>query len=475
MSFGLYVGKNCTASGLAYLAGYGDEPSSHWLEIIEHQHNEAGQSVSVGVTPRAEMPGSLGEIPQVEETARHIRVSYSYYKGVPAPLTNGGLNEYGVAVRDIWSPSRPELVEMTPSTQTGPNYSDFAKLVLERARTAREGVELIADLISSYGETTYGGNSHIIADATEAWIMIQVAGGEGLWAAERLNDDSIRAARPGYIGEIPVEDPDSADFLWSTNLVSFAVSQGWFEPDSDQPFDVNAIYGDDKLRWAGATWIEDEMRSRSQRPEKISLEDMMWAVRSPVLTGDTAGYGQIVPLEETEFDDLRRLWHAHTGAIAAPFVPVFIGTQTIPEEYRQHRYLTAGEDSRFVIPAQADDQVSAVSSGIESTRSATMIFKRLLYLSLSHPDPFLDEVMSAWSALEHRLIRTSERAVQTARILLEAEADISARAYLTYVTATELTNALRLAEAMADGLEARTRVLYGFDVESMHGSADQIW
>ena len=28
MSYGLYVGKNLTADGIAYLAGYGDEPLS---------------------------------------------------------------------------------------------------------------------------------------------------------------------------------------------------------------------------------------------------------------------------------------------------------------------------------------------------------------------------------------------------------------------------------------------------------------
>ena len=34
MSYGLYIGKNLTSDGHAWLAGYGDEPSSHWLEMI---------------------------------------------------------------------------------------------------------------------------------------------------------------------------------------------------------------------------------------------------------------------------------------------------------------------------------------------------------------------------------------------------------------------------------------------------------
>ena len=37
MSYGIYIGRNLTADGVAYLAGYGDEPSSHWLEINPRQ------------------------------------------------------------------------------------------------------------------------------------------------------------------------------------------------------------------------------------------------------------------------------------------------------------------------------------------------------------------------------------------------------------------------------------------------------
>ena len=124
MSYALYVGRNHTSDGIAYLAGYGDEPSSHWLEVVPAADHAPGTVVTVGVTPQADLPGVLCDIPQVARTARHLRVSYSYYRGVPAPLTNGGLNEYGVAVRDVWSSSRPELVAMTPPTQSGPNYLD---------------------------------------------------------------------------------------------------------------------------------------------------------------------------------------------------------------------------------------------------------------------------------------------------------------------------------------------------------------
>lgn len=420
MSYGLYIGKNLTADGLAYLGGYGDEPSSHWLEIEARTQHPAGTTITVGVTPEAIMPGTLSDIPQVPETARNIRVSYSHYRGVPAPLTNGGLNEHGVAVRDIWSTSRDELIAMTPPTQTGPNYSDLARIVLQRARSAREGVELIGDLIARHGYADYGGNSHLIADADEAWVVIECSGGKGLWAAERLGADSIRASRPGYIGEIPVDRPDHPDFLYSSNLVTFAVAQGWFDPAAGKPFDLNKIYGDGKGPWAGAQWIEAEMAKRAARPEKIGIADIFWAVRTEKLTGDTAGYGQVVPLYGDIAPSLRVLWHTQVGAIAAPFVLVFMGMKEVPEEYRQHRYLTSGESARFLDIRHGTEALSVVPQGIESTRSAAAVFKRLLYLVAQHDALFRPEITAIWEATERRLVADYPGIVDTAQTLIDA-------------------------------------------------------
>ena len=140
-SYGIYVGRNLTADGNVFLGGSGDEVSSHWLEIVPARKHPAGTTISVGVDATAVLPGRFIDIPQVAETARYITMNYSDFEGFPPPLTNGGLNEHGVAARDIWSDSRPELVAMTPNPQTGPNYSDLSRIVMERARTAEEAVE----------------------------------------------------------------------------------------------------------------------------------------------------------------------------------------------------------------------------------------------------------------------------------------------------------------------------------------------
>lgn len=479
MSYGIYIGRNHTADGVAYLGGYGDEPSSHWLELVEQAAHDADARILVGVTAQARLPGRLSEIPQVARTARHLRVSYSHYKGVPAPLTNGGLNEHGVAVRDIWSTSRPELVAMTPADQTGPNYSDLARIVLERARSAREGVELIGNLIALHGYSDYGGNSHLIADPQEAWVVIEFSGGKKLWAAERLGPDSIRASRPGYMGVVPIDQPSHPDYLYPPHLVSFAVQQGWFDPAGMQPFDLNRVYGDGKGPWAGAAWIEAEMAARAQRPCKVALADVMWAVRTARLTGDTAGYGQIVPLRHPADPSLRVLWHAPIGAVAAPFVPVFLGIKEVPQEYRQHRYLSDGESARFMDLRHArngqPESVSQVPQGVESTRSAVEVYKRLMYLVFQRGEPFLGELCAVWESLERRLIAECPRVERVAQRLLEAGEAQLAQETLAYYTRTELLGALDLAETLARAFEARTRIQYGFRSDPEPLAPDQLW
>ena len=475
MSYGIYIGRNLTADGIAYLAGYGDEPSSHWLEITPRTTHGKGSTVTVGVTPQADMPGHLTEIPQAPETLRNMRVNYSYYLGVPAPLTNGGLNEYGVAVRDIWSTSRAELIAMTPKDQTGPNYSDLARIVVERARSAREGVDLIGELIATHGYATYGGNSHIIADPDEAWVVIEFAGGRGLWCAERLGPDCIRASRPGYIGEIP--DAPNADFLFPSHFFDTAREQGWWSAQ-DGPFHVNRIYGDGKHRWDGVAWIEDQMRARAERPEKIALEDVFWSISTERLTGDTAGYGQVVPLSHPGHDALRMMWHAPVGPVTAPLLPVFLGQDTVPPAWRQHRYLTTGESHRFLDCRKKDkdpDTVSLVPQGIETGPSAFHEFKRLMHLAIQKPDPILNEVWTHWRAIEAKVNARIPDTLRAAEHLLEAGHETLASQILTEFSHARMAEALAHCQALSAAAHARLHALEDLNMTHTPRMLDQLW
>lgn len=476
MSYAIYIGKNHSATGHAWLGGYGDEPSSHWLEIIPAADHAPGTTIDVGVGPEAEMPGRRTQIPQVARTLRHMRVSYSYYLGVPAPITNGGLNEAGVAVRDVWSTSRSELIAMTPKDQTGLNYSDLARIVMERATSAREAVEICGALIAEHGEATYGGNSHLFADADEAWVMIQFAGGKGLWVAERLGPDSIRVSRPGYVLEVPVDQPGHPDFLWSPNFVSFAREMGWYEGGV---FNANIIYGDSKGRWDGIRWIEAEMRARAARPEKIGLDDVIWAVRTEKLTGDTAGYGQVVPLVTPADPTLYMMWHAATGAIAAPFAPVFLGQSVVPPEYGPHRYLTTGESHRFVDLRKAvsgnKDTVSLVPQAVEAHRSAVQEAKRLMYLmQLLGPDA-LSRATAAFKAHEARLASQTSVHLRVAEAAVAAGLTAEMAELLGTFSSSALLSGLQVVAGLAAGMEVE---LAGRDLAPIAGtpvSFPQIW
>jgi len=476
VSYAVYVGENHSATGHAWLGGYGDEPSSHWLEIIPSSDHAPGTMIDVGVGPEADMPGRRTAVPQVAHTLRHMRVSYSYYLGVPAPITNGGLNEAGVAVRDVWSPSRQDLRDMTPGDQKGLNYSDLARIVMERATSAREAVEVCAKLIADHGEATYGGNSHLFADPDEAWVMIQFAGGKGLWVAERLGPDSIRASRPGYVLEVPVDQPDHPDFLWSPNFVGFAREMGWYESG---PFDANAIYGDGKGRWDGVRWIEAEMEARAARPGKIGLQDVIWALRTEKLTGDTAGYGQIVPLVESVDPGLRMMWHAATGAIAAPFSPVFLGQAGVPLEYGPHRYLTAGESHRFMDRRKAVsddvDIASPVPQYAETTRCAFQESKRLLYLMQLHGEAALERVVGVLENREQALAASAVRYAEVATAGLNAGLHDEVFEVLGSFSCTEMLASLSIVTDLCRGLSAEASAIGVTGGQGSPSAFPQIW
>lgn len=475
MSYAIYVGSSLTADGHAYLAGYGDEPSGHWLEVVPREQHPPGAVIEVGATPASATPGVRSTIPQVAETARHLRVSYSHYLGVPGPLTNGGLNEHGVAVRDVWSPSSERLRELTPADQRGPTYSDLSRIVLERARTAREGVELIGELIAEHGESTYGGNSHLVADDREGWIVIELAGGQGLWIAERLGPEAVRVSRPGYIGSVPSELDGHPDFMAAEHLISFAVERGWYDPRVGGAFDVNAVYGDGRGRWPGVAWMEDELRSRAAAGGGLTLADVMSALRTERLTGDRAGYGQLVPLQPASHSDLRVLWHAPVGPVAAPLTPFFMGVGAVPPELGRHRYLGEGESASFVDDSRPDDIASPVPQRIEATRSAVTVFKRLLYLLAEHHEMFLPEVTPVWEAFEREQAELLASVTETANALVSAGRLDLARDLVTRHSAEQALRALDLGEVMVASMDARSRLLFGIREGRSWRGPEQLW
>ena len=471
-SIAIYVGRNLTDDGSVLLGGFGHEPSSHWLEITPARSFPEGTTVEVGVTGDARLPGRRFRIPQVAETHRYITTNYSEFAGFPPPLTNGGLNEHHVAARDVWSPSRPELVEMTPSLQTGLSYSDLSRIVMERATTAREAVEIVGSLIEEHGYATYGGNSHLFADAREGWVLIDYAGGQGLWAAERLGPDEVRVSYPGYIADFPVDFEDDPDFMGSDNLVDFAVEQGWWDPEAGEPFDLHRVYGrpfpsapgqDDPHRlFRYPPVLEDEIEALAP----IGLADMMALVRDPRWSNDGAGYGQVAHLRSGLRRELGTLWMSITGAVASPFLPVPLGAADVPPEYKQHRYMTKDAATDFLDPEFA---------ALEGTESAFRVHKRLLYHTCRDPETFLQPVTAALEAFEAGVIAEHFETEQRVEQLVREGRSSMIPDILTDQTSEHLLDALDLGRRLATGVEVETRDELGIAMPSVEVAEGGSW
>lgn len=454
-SYAFYVGSNLTADNSVLVGGTGEEVSSHWLQLFPARDHRLNSTITVGVTPDASIPGELFDIPQAPRTHRYLSMEYSDFEGFPAPLTNGGLNEYGVAVRDVWAQNRPELVEMTPTPQQGVQYSDLARIVMERARTAREGVEIIGKLVDEYGEATYGGNTHLIADADEGWVVWEMAGGQHLWAAERLGPNVVRVLYPGYIEDFPVNFTNSQDYMGSANIVSFAVEQGWWDPEGDEAFNIFNVYGD---RSENGTARDGGFKYMSQRQLEEATLDMvplteaklMERVRDVRIADDEAGYGQVVALRPGVDADLLRLWVAPTVSVSSPFVPWWLGVTDVPPEFGQHRYLTTGASSTFLNP---DFQFQ------EASEFAGRIFKRVLYYMCSDPGAFLPVVTDMLHGFENRSRTDIEGWVERgAKALVGNGERGAAQELLTFYSHTRAAEALKLGNTMAAALDSYTKL-----------------
>ncbi len=465
-SIGFFVGSDLTDDGSTLLGGFGHEPSSHWIEIIPRQTHPEGATTEVGVTDEARIPGELTEIPQADETYKYVSSLYSEFAGFPPPLTNGGLNEEGVAARDIWSPSRPELVEMAEDAapQEGPQYSDLARAAMERADSAEAAVDVVGELMEEHGFSTYGGNSHLFADEDEGWVFINYAHPDGkLWAAERLGSDDVRVSYPGYIRDFPVDHEDDPDFKASDELVDFAEDQGWWDGEGDT-LDLREVFGvgeypadADAEDYIAPEFYQDardpeerteELRQIAEERGGMSVDDMMALVRDPRWSTDHAGYGQVAHLRPDVHDELQTLWTATTSSITTPYVPIPIGAEEVPPEFRQHRYMTSGSAATFL---DEDYQVQ------EGTRYATREFKRLLYLACEEPGEFYTDVTGALESLELEMLAERDEVEAEAQALFDAGDADAARELLTDNAEERLLESMELAMELSDEVEDELR------------------
>ncbi len=139
------------------------------------------------------------------------------------------MNEWGVSVVSNACPSR--------TTGGGGIGYMLRRLVVQRARTAREGVKIAASLVAEHGYR--GSQTLVIADSREAWLMALTTGKH--WVAQRVPDDRV-ALLPNVYITTEVDLGDTANFMGSPGLIEHAVTKGYHRP-ADGAFIFREAYG----------------------------------------------------------------------------------------------------------------------------------------------------------------------------------------------------------------------------------------
>ncbi len=151
----------------------------------------------------------------------------------------GNMNEYQVVIGETTFGGREELINPKGII----DYGSLMYIALQRAKTAREAIKIMTELVEEYGYYS-SGESFSIADANEAWIMEMIGKGEGrkgaVWVAVRIPDGYISAhANHARITKINFNDPEN--YLYSKDVVSFAREMGYFN-GKDEDFSFSDVY-----------------------------------------------------------------------------------------------------------------------------------------------------------------------------------------------------------------------------------------
>ncbi|WP_418423794.1 C69 family dipeptidase [Alistipes sp.] len=222
-------------------------------------HTPGGKHKSGAMLPVYEWDTGryLRDIPQVKETWSTI----------------GNMNEHSLIIGETTYGGRRELEDSTGRM----DYGSLIYITLQRAKTAREAIGVIAELADTYGYAS-SGESFSIADPDEAWIMELIGKGfkddgkggnarKGIvWVARRIPNGYVSAhANQARITTFPKNDPENC--LYSPDVVSFAREMGYYDgPDADfsfcdayAPLDFGALRACEARVWAFFRTVADDM------------------------------------------------------------------------------------------------------------------------------------------------------------------------------------------------------------------------
>ena len=182
----------------------------------------------------------LGLIPQVGRTYQRV----------------GNMNEHQLIIAETTYGGRPELEDPNGVM----DYGSLIYVALERAKTAREAIDIIVDLANTYGYYS-SGESFSLADKDEVWVMDLIGKGPDnkgiVWVARRVPDGYICAhANQARISTFPLNDPENC--IYAPDVITFAREKGYFSGedkdfsfcDAYAPLDFSGMRGCEARAWS---------------------------------------------------------------------------------------------------------------------------------------------------------------------------------------------------------------------------------
>lgn len=218
----------------------------------------------------------LGRIPQLSHTYSVI----------------GNMNEHQVAIGETTYGGRPELYDSTGIV----DYGSLIYITLQRARTAREAINIMGQLVAEYGYCS-SGESFSIADPNEVWILELIGKGTDMvttdgrtynrnkgavWVAVRIPDGYVSGhANQARIQQFPLDDPENC--LYAPDVISFARDKGYYEgadssfsfSDTYAPVDFSGARFCDMRVWSFFKDINDNMEQYWDYVKGEDLENRM--------------------------------------------------------------------------------------------------------------------------------------------------------------------------------------------------------
>ena len=202
----------------------------------------------------------LGQIPQVPHTFSVI----------------GNMNEFQLAIAETTFGGRSELGSQPGAIM---DYGSLIYVTLQRAKTARQAIEVMAELVEKYGYYS-SGESFSIADPEEVWIMELIGKGEGekgaVWVAVKVPDGYISGhANQARITTFPLNDKNNC--IYAKDVISFAREKGWYN-GTNKDFSFSDVYAPvdfggarfcDARVWAGFNKVTSGMEKYTEYAKGI--------------------------------------------------------------------------------------------------------------------------------------------------------------------------------------------------------------